>query len=128
MNNIHNATFHDKLNAIDPTIPEQAYGFGNFHENGVFSDVSTSGIGNGMLLGSYYCGSGFDHNDSVAFRTILPSVFSSLTRIANDTDPLKLALNGISYKPFISFFSITSASILVDGVQQSLFGIGRSPV
>ncbi|KZV74165.1 phosphoglycerate mutase-like protein [Peniophora sp. CONT] len=98
VNNIHNTTFHDELPA---TFVEQAYGFANFHENGVFSDVSPEGIGN------------------VAFRTILPSVFSSLNRIANASDPLKLALNGISYKPFISFFNLTAAS--VDG--EPLFGV-----
>ncbi|KAI0321436.1 phosphoglycerate mutase-like protein [Amylostereum chailletii] len=102
VNNIHNATFHK---ALPPTFVEQAYGFANFHENGVFSDVSPAGIGN------------------VAFRTVLPSVFSSLTRIANASDPLKLALNGISYKPFISFFNLTAASITVNGQTRPLFGI-----
>jgi hypothetical protein len=41
---------------------------------------------------------------------MLPSIFSALTRIANQTDPLKLALNGISYKPFISLFDLTEAT------------------
>ena len=46
----------------------------------------------------------------VAIRTVLPSIFTSLTRIANSSDPLKLALNEISYKPFISLFNLTGAS------------------
>ena len=46
----------------------------------------------------------------VAIRTILPSIFTSLTRIANGSDPLKLALNEISYKPFISLFNLTGAA------------------
>jgi hypothetical protein len=41
---------------------------------------------------------------------MLPSIFSALTRIANQTDPLKLAINGISYKPFISLFNLTEAT------------------
>jgi hypothetical protein len=41
---------------------------------------------------------------------MLPSIFSALTRIANQTDPLKLALSGISYKPFISLFYLTEAT------------------
>ena len=47
---------------------------------------------------------------AVAIRTVLPSIFTSLTRIANSSDPLKLALNEISYKPFISLFNVTGAS------------------
>jgi len=90
VNNIHNASFHQ---ALPPTFNAQAYGFANFHETGVFSDVSPTGIGN------------------VAFRTVLPSVFSSLNRIANASDPLKIALSGISYKPFISFFNLTDATV-----------------
>lgn len=86
---IHNKTF---LDALPPTFAAQAYALANFHENGVFTDREIDGIGN------------------VAIRTILPSIFTSLTRIANQTDPLKLALNEISYKPFISLFNVTEAS------------------
>ncbi|TFY75217.1 hypothetical protein EWM64_g8795 [Hericium alpestre] len=92
--NIHNASFHS---ALPSTFVEQAYGFANFHEGGVFSDASPDGIGN------------------VAIRTMLPSLFTSLQRIANTSDPLKLALNGISYKPFISFFNLTAATADVSG-------------
>lgn len=86
VNMIHNATF---LQSLPPTFAAQAYDLGNFHERGVFSDTSPSGIGN------------------IAIRTILPSIFTNLGRIANSTDPLKFALNQISYKPFISLFNIT---------------------
>ncbi|KAJ7230858.1 phosphoglycerate mutase-like protein [Mycena haematopus] len=86
---IHNKTFFD---ALPPTFGAQAYALANFHENGVFTDSKIGGIGN------------------VAIRTILPSIFSSLTRIANQSDPLKLALNEISYKPFISLFNVTEAA------------------
>ncbi|EIM86685.1 phosphoglycerate mutase-like protein [Stereum hirsutum FP-91666 SS1] len=102
--NIHNATF---ASSLQPTFVEQAYGFANFHENGVFSDASPAGVGN------------------VAIRTTLPSMFSSLNRIANASDPLKLALDGISYKPFISYFNLTAASADFNnnGVYEPLFGI-----
>ncbi|KAJ6481897.1 phosphoglycerate mutase-like protein [Mycena sanguinolenta] len=87
---IHNKTFFD---ALPPTFGAQAYALANFHENGVFTDSAIDGIGN------------------VAIRTILPSIFTSLTRIANQSDPLKLALNEISYKPFISLFNVTEATV-----------------
>ncbi|KAL7284705.1 hypothetical protein ACG7TL_002011 [Trametes sanguinea] len=86
---IHNATF---LAELPPTYGAQAYGFANFHENGVFTGAAPGDIGN------------------VAIRTVLPSIFTSLTRIANSSDPLKLALSEISYKPFISLFNVTDAT------------------
>ncbi|KAF8185919.1 phosphoglycerate mutase-like protein [Mycena galopus ATCC 62051] len=93
---IHNKTF---LDALPPTFGAQAYALANYHENGVFTDSKIDGIGN------------------VAIRTILPSIFSSLTRIANQSDPLKLALNEISYKPFISLFNVTEAARSDPGIR-----------
>ncbi|KAL0946288.1 hypothetical protein HGRIS_012538 [Hohenbuehelia grisea] len=86
---IHNKTYFKRLPA---TFGAQAYNLANFHEHGVFTDASPIGIGN------------------VAIRTILPSIFTSLQRIANQSDPLKLAVNQISYKPFISLFNVTGAT------------------
>ncbi|PIL29141.1 hypothetical protein GSI_09190 [Ganoderma sinense ZZ0214-1] len=88
---IHNATFFNQLQAALPTANAQAYGFANFHEGGVFSDGSPSGIGN------------------IAIRTIVPSIISSLQGFASG-GPVKLMLNEISYKPFISFFNVTQAA------------------
>ncbi|KDQ50371.1 hypothetical protein JAAARDRAFT_186303 [Jaapia argillacea MUCL 33604] len=87
---IHNKTFYDML---PPTFLEQAYYYANFHEYGVFSDVSPGGIGN------------------IAIQTVLPSIFTDLQSFANTSNPLKLALNGVSYKPFISLFNITQATV-----------------
>ena len=61
---------------------------------------------------------------TVAIRTVLPSIFTSLTRIANASDPLKLALSEISYKPFISLFNVTQATIADPGIA----GIGTPPL
>ncbi|KAH9903364.1 phosphoglycerate mutase-like protein [Cubamyces lactineus] len=91
----HNATF---LAELPPTYGAQAYYYANFHENGVFTDGTPDGIGN------------------IAIRTVLPSIFTSLTRIANASDPLKLALSEISYKPFISLFNVTQATIADPGI------------
>lgn len=106
---------------------EQAYGFANFHENGVFSDASPAGIGNGTRIHPPMGLSSDEFICEVAIRTTLPSMFSSLNRIANASDPLKLALDGISYKPFISYFNLTAASADFNnnGVYEPLFGIGE---
>lgn len=90
VNMIHNATF---FNELPPTFAAQAYGFANFHENGVFTDVTPGGIGN------------------VAIQTIIPSLISTLTTIANTSSGLKIALDEISYKPFISLFNVTDAAL-----------------
>ncbi|KIJ40191.1 hypothetical protein M422DRAFT_257026 [Sphaerobolus stellatus SS14] len=86
---VHNATF---LALLPPTFGAQAYGFANFHENGIFTDTTIEGIG------------------QIAIQTILPSIFTDLLSITNTSGPLKLALNEISYKPFISLFNVTQAT------------------
>ncbi|KAK7042209.1 histidine phosphatase superfamily [Favolaschia claudopus] len=85
----HNRTF---LHQIPHGYVNQARVLADFHDANAFSDPKPDGIGN------------------VATRVMLPSIFSALTRIANQTDPLKLAINGISYKPFISLFNLTEAA------------------
>ncbi|CDO77406.1 hypothetical protein BN946_scf184857.g12 [Trametes cinnabarina] len=116
---IHNATFHAEL---PPTFGAQAYGFANFHENGVFTDGSPDGIGNGpfVLPRKVALASQLAHHRRpspiVAIRTVLPSIFTSLTRIANSSDPLKLALSEVSYKPFISLFNVTDATTTDPGI------------
>ena len=42
----HNQTYAFRL---PPTFIEQARGLADFHENGVFSDKNSDGIGNGAL-------------------------------------------------------------------------------
>ncbi|KAF8185901.1 phosphoglycerate mutase-like protein [Mycena galopus ATCC 62051] len=85
----HNRTF---LLEIPPGFVNQARVLADFHDANAFSDPKPDGIGN------------------VATRVMLPAIFSALTRIANQTDPLKFAINGISYKPFISLFNLTEAA------------------
>ncbi|KAJ6597460.1 phosphoglycerate mutase-like protein [Mycena vulgaris] len=85
----HNRTY---LHEIPAGFVNRARVLANFHDGNAFSDPKPDGIGN------------------IATRVMLPSIFSALTRIANQTDPLKLAINGISYKPFISLFNLTEAA------------------
>jgi len=85
----HNRTY---LLEIPPGFVNQARVLADFHDANAFSDSKPDGIGN------------------IATRVMLPSIFSALTRIANETDPIKIAINGISYKPFISLFNLTEAT------------------
>ncbi|KAJ7216426.1 histidine phosphatase superfamily [Mycena pura] len=86
----HNRTY---LHEIPRGFVNQARVLADFHDGYAFSDRQPDGIGN------------------IATRVMLPSIFSALTRIANASDPLKLAINGISYKPFISLFNLTEAIV-----------------
>jgi len=89
VNSIHNATFN---NTLPPTFLAQTRDLANWHEFNTFSDPSLSGIG------------------TIAMRTVLPSVVSSLTRIVNASDPLQFTLEALSYKPFLSLFNMTGAA------------------
>lgn len=79
----HNQTYAYRL---PPTLIEQAHGYANYHENAIFSDKQTDGIGN------------------IAGRTILHNILHTLQRITFDEDPLKLLLLETTYQPFISLF------------------------
>lgn len=79
----HNRTYAYRL---PPTFIEQAHGYANYHENAIFSDKETGGIGN------------------IAGRTILDPILHYLQRIAFDDDPLRFLLLETSYQPFISLF------------------------
>ncbi|KAJ7050433.1 phosphoglycerate mutase-like protein [Mycena amicta] len=86
----HNSTY---LHQVPRGYVNQARVLADFHDGYAFSDPKPDGIGN------------------IGTRVMLPSIFSSLARIANASDPLKLAVNGISYKPFISLFNLTEAIV-----------------
>ncbi|KAF7297733.1 Phosphoglycerate mutase-like protein [Mycena kentingensis (nom. inval.)] len=86
---IHNAAFFD---ALPPTYLEQARHLANWHEYGVFTSSSLSGIGN------------------IAGRAILPGILSNLRSIANASDPLKFAYQSLAYKPFLSLFNMTGVA------------------
>ncbi|KAJ6620736.1 histidine phosphatase superfamily [Mycena sp. CBHHK59/15] len=86
---IHSAAF---AQALPPTYLAQALTLASWHEYGVFTSPQLDGIGN------------------IAGRAILPPILTSLASIANSSDPLKLAYQAISYKPFLSLFNMTGAS------------------
>jgi hypothetical protein len=77
----HNKTYAYRL---PPTFIEQAQGFVDFHEYGVFHSKEMGGIGN------------------IAGRTILNTILRSLERISFDGDPLQFLLIESTYQPLIS--------------------------
>ncbi|TFK68454.1 phosphoglycerate mutase-like protein [Pluteus cervinus] len=85
----YNKTYAHRL---PPTFHEQARGFADFHEQGVFSDKDIAGVGN------------------IAGRTIMNTIIKALERIAFNGDPLQFMLIETTYQPFISFFSQTGVT------------------
>ncbi|KDQ56464.1 hypothetical protein JAAARDRAFT_59326 [Jaapia argillacea MUCL 33604] len=83
---MHNKSYAHRL---PPSFIEQAQGWVDFHENGVFSDKEMGGIGN------------------IAGRTIARSILGALERIVYNGDPLQLFLQEVTYQPLISLFHMT---------------------
>lgn len=83
---VHNKAF---LETLPETFLEQGRDLANWHEYGIFSSPQLDGIGN------------------IAGRTILPSIVTSLERIADTSDPLRFVYMATAYKPIISLFNMT---------------------
>jgi prostatic aicd phosphatase len=104
---IHNETF---AKALPPTFLSQALTLASWHEYGVFTSPQLDGIGNSTLISLDLECSLNSLLVPVAGRTILPQMLSALASIANASDPLKLAYQSLSYKPFLSLFNMTGAA------------------
>ncbi|KAF8128671.1 phosphoglycerate mutase-like protein [Boletus edulis] len=86
----HNATF---LNSFPKTLLEQARYFADIHEQNVFTDGIPEGVG------------------QIAIRTLWPEIFWSLGNMTLPNNKVKLALTEVDYKPFISLFNVTNATV-----------------
>ncbi|KIM62829.1 hypothetical protein SCLCIDRAFT_1214616 [Scleroderma citrinum Foug A] len=86
----HNKSFYD---TFPQTLMEQARYFANLHEQNVFTDSVPSGVG------------------QIAIRTLWPEIFWSLGNMTLSNNTVKLALTEVDYKPFISLFNVTNATV-----------------
>ncbi|KAG9315539.1 histidine phosphatase superfamily [Chiua virens] len=89
VNYIHNTTF---ANALPSTFREQARALANWHEYNVFTDPSVSGIGN------------------IAGQAIVPVVLNAFDDIVNASNPVKMSITAIAYKPLLSLFNMTGVA------------------
>lgn len=58
----------------------------------------------------------------VAGQAIVPSILNAFQNIVNETNPVKLMISAIAYKPFLSLFNMTG----VAAANPQLAGIGES--
>ncbi|THH21569.1 hypothetical protein EW146_g42 [Bondarzewia mesenterica] len=105
---IHNATFADRLPA---TFLAQARGLADWHQYNSFSSPELDGIGN------------------IAARTVLPSMFTGFQEVANSSQSVKIMIQAISYKPFLSLFNMTGvaeANPSLAGIAAVVFEVRQS--
>ncbi|OAX42612.1 phosphoglycerate mutase-like protein [Rhizopogon vinicolor AM-OR11-026] len=84
----HNKTYYDTLPA---TFLEQARHYANWLQQQVFTDATTA--------------------QNVAIRTLLPEVMWSLGNMTLPSNKVKIAVQEVDYKPFISLFNVTNATL-----------------
>ena len=60
---------------------------------------------------------------AVAGQAIVPTILDAFDNIVNTTNPVKLMITAIAYKPFLSLFNMTG----VAAANPQLAGIGESP-
>lgn len=115
VNNIHNKTFASQVSSQEMVSPrvslgipylmrrqQQALALANYHEQSVFTGPQPDSIGN------------------IAGQTFLRPILSALETFtasnASTSDALKLQYIGIAYKPFLSFFNMTSVQDALPGM------------
>ncbi|KIM62860.1 hypothetical protein SCLCIDRAFT_1214650 [Scleroderma citrinum Foug A] len=87
---IHNKTFYD---AFPQTLMKQARYYANLHEQNIFTDTAQNAVG------------------QIPIRTLWPEIFWSLGNMTLPNNTVKLALTEVDYKPFISMFNVTNATV-----------------
>jgi hypothetical protein len=94
----HNQTFYKSFPA---TLMQQARHFANLHEQVVFTDSTQNAVG------------------QIGIRTLWPEIFWSLGNMTTPSNKVKLAITEVDYKPFISMFNVTNATV----TNPEIFGI-----
>ncbi|KAG1868279.1 phosphoglycerate mutase-like protein [Suillus subalutaceus] len=86
----YNKTYYETL---PPTFLEQARYYADFVQRNVFTDSTPSSIG------------------QVAIRTLFPEIFWALGNMTLASNKVKMNIQEVDYKPFISLFNVTNATL-----------------
>ncbi|KAG1886113.1 phosphoglycerate mutase-like protein [Suillus subluteus] len=86
----YNKTYYETL---PPTFLEQARYYADFVQRNVFTDSTSSSIG------------------QVAIRTLFPEIFWALGNMTLASNKVKMNIQEVDYKPFISLFNVTNATL-----------------
>ncbi|KAG1814020.1 histidine phosphatase superfamily [Suillus subaureus] len=91
----YNQTYYKTL---PPTFLQQARYYADWVQRNVFTDSTSSSIG------------------QVAIRTLFPEVFWALGNMTKSSNKVKMNIQEIDYKPFISLFNVTNATLTNPGI------------
>ncbi|KAG1904522.1 phosphoglycerate mutase-like protein [Suillus fuscotomentosus] len=86
----YNKTYYETL---PPSFLQQARYYANWAQNSVFTDSTSASIG------------------QVAIRTLLPEIFWALGNMTKTSNKVKMNIQEVDYKPFISLFNVTNATL-----------------
>ncbi|KAG1845434.1 phosphoglycerate mutase-like protein [Suillus tomentosus] len=86
----YNKTYYETL---PPTFLQQARYYADWAQHSVFTDSTSASIG------------------QVAIRTLLPEIFWALGNMTKTSNKVKMNIQEVDYKPFISLFNVTNATL-----------------
>ncbi|KAG1738267.1 phosphoglycerate mutase-like protein [Suillus lakei] len=86
----HNKTYYETL---PPTFLQQARYYSDWLQHNTFTDSVQNGIG------------------QISIRTLLPEIFWALGNMTKTSNQVKMNIQEIDYKPFISLFNVTNATV-----------------
>ncbi|KAJ8597716.1 phosphoglycerate mutase-like protein [Rhizopogon salebrosus TDB-379] len=86
----YNKTYYEIL---PPTFLEQARNYANWVQRNVFTDSTQNAVG------------------QIAIRTLLPEIIWALGNMTQPSNKVKMSIQQIDYKPFISLFNVTNATL-----------------
>ncbi|KIJ08400.1 hypothetical protein PAXINDRAFT_18466 [Paxillus involutus ATCC 200175] len=92
----HNETFYK---SFPESLLEQAHHFANIHEQNVFTNSVQNGV--------------------IAIRTLWPEIFWSLGNMTLPNNKVKLVVQEVDYKPFISLFNVMNATVTNPEISRS---------
>ncbi|KAG1737562.1 phosphoglycerate mutase-like protein [Suillus paluster] len=86
----YNKTYYETL---PPTFLEQARYYADWVQRNVFTDSAQNGVG------------------QIPIRTLLPEIIWALGNMTKASNKVKMSIQEIDYKPFISLFNVTNATL-----------------
>jgi hypothetical protein len=86
----YNKTYYETL---PPTFLQQARYYSDWLQRNVFTDSMQNSIG------------------QISIRTLLPDIIWALGNMTEPSNQVKISIQEIDYKPFISLFNVTNATV-----------------
>lgn len=103
----YNKTYYEIL---PPTFLQQARYYSDWLQRNTFTDSVQNGIGQSVFRFNFLK-MRLTNVAAVSIRTLLPEVFWALGNMTKASNQVKMNIQEIDYKPFISLFNVTNATV-----------------